>query len=191
MLHIFFFESIPITNLSLFLSFRPLMNAESRPARLLKFKADRIRKLQQQISAYTLNLSQAKYKIAMLESLIAEEIKTMATLHPLQSPADRVFLDITRNCIRHPIAIAFRPMVTISDDGSVNGLKDLTQFDNPDLVTQFLADPAAFSAFLREHWDSTYTALFVFQIRPLHPNLTCCAVHVMPAVSAKGNNETA
>jgi hypothetical protein len=86
-------------------------------------------------------------------------------------------------------AIAFRPMVTISDAGSVDGLKDLTHLDNPDLLTQFLADPAAFSEFLRQHWDSTDTALFVFQIQPLHPNLTCCIVHVMPAVSGKENNE--
>jgi hypothetical protein len=48
-------------------------------------------------------------------------------------------------------AIAFRSMVTISDDG----LKDLTHVDNPDPLTHFLADPASFSAFLREHWDST------------------------------------
>jgi hypothetical protein len=37
-------------------------------------------------------------------------------------------------------AIAFRPMATISDDGSVDGLKDLTHLDNPDLLTQFLTD---------------------------------------------------
>jgi hypothetical protein len=45
MSHIFFLESIPITNLSLFLSFRPLMTAECRAARLLKFKADWMREL--------------------------------------------------------------------------------------------------------------------------------------------------
>jgi hypothetical protein len=184
----------------------------------------------------------------MFESQIAEEIETMATLHPLQTPADRIFLGIARNRTRHPNgrrysvetlawsreihdisprpweivrrvlplpgdhlllskfadtqaviasalldldemeglidlweqshedimtdrrvilsvhAIAFRLMVTISDDGSVDGSKDLTHLDNPDLLTQFLADSAAFSVFLREHWDSTSTALFVFQI---------------------------
>jgi hypothetical protein len=78
------------------------MTAECRAARLLKFKADRIRKLQQQISACTLNLGQARHKIAMLESQIAEEVETMATLHPLQSPAHRIFLDIARNRTRHP-----------------------------------------------------------------------------------------
>jgi hypothetical protein len=83
MSHVFFFESIPITNLSLFLSSRSLMTAECRASRLLKFKVDRIRELQQQISAYTLNLSQARHKMAMLQSRIAEEIETMATLHPL------------------------------------------------------------------------------------------------------------
>jgi hypothetical protein len=95
-----------------------------------------------------------------------------------------------RHVILSVDAIAFRPMVTISDDGSVDGLKDLTDLDSPDLLTQFLSDPAAFSAFLREHWDSTYTALFVFQIQPLRPDLTCCVVHVIPAVSGRGNNET-
>jgi hypothetical protein len=57
-------------------------------------------------------------------------------------------------------------MVTISDDGSVDGLKDLTHLDNPDLLTQFLGDPAVFSAFLREHWDSACIALCIFQINP-------------------------
>jgi hypothetical protein len=98
----FFFESIPIINLSLFLSSRPLMTAECHAARLLKFKADRIRELQRQISADTLNISRARRKGAMLESQIAEEIEAMATLHPLQSPADRIFLEITRNRTRHP-----------------------------------------------------------------------------------------
>jgi hypothetical protein len=78
------------------------MTPECRAARLLKFKADQVRELQQQISVYTLNLSQARQKIAMLESQIAEEIETMATLDPLQSPADRIFLDIARNRTRHP-----------------------------------------------------------------------------------------
>jgi hypothetical protein len=78
------------------------MTAECRAARLLKFKTDRIRELQQQISAYTLNLSQGKHKIVMLESQIADEIETMTTLHPLQSPADRIFLHIARNRIPHP-----------------------------------------------------------------------------------------
>jgi hypothetical protein len=86
--------------------------------------------------------------------------------------------------------IAFHPMVTISDHGSVDSLKDLTHLDNPDLLTQFLADPAAFSAVLREYWHSSYTVLFAFQIQALHPNRTCCVVHVMPAVSGKGDNET-
>jgi hypothetical protein len=103
MSYIVFFESIPITNLSLFLSSRPLITAECRAARLLKFKTDRIRELQQQISAYTLNLNQARHKIAMLESQIAEEIETMAILHPLQCPSDRIFLDIACNRTRHPI----------------------------------------------------------------------------------------
>jgi hypothetical protein len=78
------------------------MTAECRAARLLKFKADRILELQQQISAYTLNLSQARHKIAMFESQIAEEIETIATLHPPQSPANQIFLDIARNRTRHP-----------------------------------------------------------------------------------------
>jgi hypothetical protein len=78
------------------------MNAKCRAARLLKFKTDRIRELQQQISAYTLNLIQARYKIAMLEFKIAEEIETMVTLHPLQSPVNQIFLDIARNRTRYP-----------------------------------------------------------------------------------------
>jgi hypothetical protein len=102
MSHIFIFESSSLTNLVLFLSSRRLMTAECRAARLLKFKPDRIRELQQQISAYTLNLSQARHKIAMLESQMAEEIETMATLHPLQSPADRIFSDVAGNRTQHP-----------------------------------------------------------------------------------------
>jgi hypothetical protein len=102
MSHIVFFESIPIIFLSLFISPRPLMTVECRAARLLKFKIDRIRKFQQQISACALNLGHLRYEIAMLESQIAEEIETMATLHPLQSPANRILLDSARNRTRHP-----------------------------------------------------------------------------------------
>jgi hypothetical protein len=95
-----------------------------------------------------------------------------------------------RHVILSVDANAFRPIVTISDDASIDGLKDLTHLDNSDLLTQFLVDSAAFSAFLREYRDLTDTALFVFQIQPLPPNLTCCLAHVMPAVSRKGNSET-
>jgi hypothetical protein len=131
-------------------------------------------------------------KFADARAVVSSALLDLDEMEALIDLWERSYEDtmMDRRVILSVDAIAFPPMVAISDDGSDDDLKDLTHLDNPYLLTQFLADPAAFSAFLRPHWDSTDTALFVFQIQSLHPNLTCCVVHMMPAVSRKGNNET-
>jgi hypothetical protein len=42
---------------------------------------------------------------------------------------------------------------------------------------------------VKEHWDDAYTALFAFQVHPLHPDLPCSIVHTMPATDGKGTPE--
>jgi hypothetical protein len=41
-------------------------------------------------------------------------------------------------------AIAFRPLVTVTEDGVVHGLKHLRHLDDEDLLTHFHSDPAVF-----------------------------------------------
>jgi hypothetical protein len=119
-------------------------------------------------------------KFANARAVISSALLDLDEMEALIDLWERSHEDIMtyRRVILSVNAITFRPMVTTSDDGSVDGLKDLTHLDNPDLLMQFLADPAAFSAFLREPWDSTDTVLFVFQIQPLHPNLARCVVNI-------------
>jgi hypothetical protein len=87
-------------------------------------------------------------------------------------------------------AVAFRPLVTITEDGEVGGLKHLKHLDDPDLFTEFLRDPESFSHFLEAHWKDAYSDLFAFQMQPVDPALPCCVIHVYPAENGKGNLQT-
>jgi hypothetical protein len=87
-------------------------------------------------------------------------------------------------------AVAFRPLVIISEDGEVRGLKYLKQIHDPDLFRHFLEDPEAFAYFVQRHWYEADFNLFGFQIQPIHPALRCSIVHVDAAPSSKGIPET-
>jgi hypothetical protein len=87
-------------------------------------------------------------------------------------------------------AVAFRPLVTVTENGEVTGLKHLTQLENPDLFTEFLRDPHAFAHFLQQHWKQTYSNLHAFHIQPVNPKFPCCVIHVYPAENGKGNDQT-
>jgi hypothetical protein len=47
--------------------------------------------------------------------------------------------------------VAFRPNVTITEEGEVRGLKNLKRLDDPDLFTEFLRHPPDFAQFLQNH----------------------------------------
>jgi hypothetical protein len=82
-------------------------------------------------------------------------------------------------------AVTFRPTIIIRKDGMIEGLGHLRAFD-PSLFETFLGQPQAFVSFLQEYWDAPYSALFVFQLQPLHSNLHCGVIHIVPATQGKG-----
>jgi hypothetical protein len=84
-------------------------------------------------------------------------------------------------------AVAFRPRVTISSDGSVDGLEDITQLEESELFEQYLLNPQEFTTFVRKYWSKAYSALFAFQIQPLLPHLPCCIIHAWPHCNGKGD----
>jgi hypothetical protein len=60
--------------------------------------------------------------------------------------------------------VAFRPRVTMNENGEVGRLKDLQQLEEVDIFQQFLASPVDFAEFMQNHWEDAYSALFVFYI---------------------------
>jgi hypothetical protein len=67
----------------------------------------------------------------------------------------------------------------------IEGLDKFPEFD-PNLFETFLRQPQVFVSFLQEHWDAAYSALLVFQLQPLHSNLYCRVIHIIPATQGKG-----
>jgi hypothetical protein len=67
----------------------------------------------------------------------------------------------------------------------MEGLDNFPEFD-PSLFETFLGQPQAFVSFLQQHWDAAYSGLFVFQLQPLHSNLQCGIIHIVPAIQGKG-----
>jgi hypothetical protein len=87
-------------------------------------------------------------------------------------------------------AVAFRPLVTVTEDGEVHGLKNMTRLADTDMFTEFLRDPPAFAHFLETHWKQAYSNLFVFHLQPVDPALPCAVIHLYPAENGKGNPDT-
>jgi hypothetical protein len=87
-------------------------------------------------------------------------------------------------------AIAFKPLITIREDGSVEGIDGFESLESPGLFSQFASHPRLFQDFVLTHWHDFYSAFFVFQASPISPHFTCCAVHVMQPVNGKEKPET-
>jgi hypothetical protein len=86
-------------------------------------------------------------------------------------------------------AIAFKPLITIQKDGSVEGIEGLNCLESPDLFSQFVLNPLLFHDFVVTHWNKAYSTLFVFQVQPISHQFTCCAVRVIQAVNGKETPE--
>jgi hypothetical protein len=86
-------------------------------------------------------------------------------------------------------AIAFKPLITIKEDGSVDGIEGFDSIESPDPLSQLIANPRLFHDFVVTHWKEAYSALFVFQIQPISNQFTCCAVHAIQAADGKGTPE--
>jgi hypothetical protein len=41
-----------------------------------------------------------------------------------------------------------------------------------------------------ERFEQTYSSLFVYQVQPVGPRLTCCLVHAIAAINGEGNKST-
>jgi hypothetical protein len=88
-------------------------------------------------------------------------------------------------------AVAFNPLVTIREDGSVEDIADFDCLESPGLFSWLIANPTLFHQFVLSHWKEVYYSFFVFHIQPVHEQLTCCAIHVLQARNGKGTPQTA
>jgi hypothetical protein len=87
-------------------------------------------------------------------------------------------------------AVSIRPMITIYENGEIEGIEDFTKLASPGLFTQFVLHPRKSQEFIHQHWNAAYTSSFVYQVQPLSPELTCCVIHVVNAGNGKGNQQT-
>jgi hypothetical protein len=87
-------------------------------------------------------------------------------------------------------AVAFRPRITIDENEKVEGLERFTQLEAPYILSQFVLNPCTFRDFVMEHFKQAYSSLFVYQVQPVDPRLTCCLVHATAAIHGKGNEST-
>jgi hypothetical protein len=62
-------------------------------------------------------------------------------------------------------------------------LRDL-QLEAPDILNQFVLNPCAFRDFVMEHFEQTYSSLFVYQVQPVD------LVHATAVIDGKGNEST-
>jgi hypothetical protein len=87
-------------------------------------------------------------------------------------------------------AVTFKPLVTICEDGSVEGIADFDCLESGDLFSQPIANPTLFHQFVLSDWKEGYSSLFVFHIQPVHEQLICCAIHALQARNGKGTPQT-
>jgi hypothetical protein len=73
--------------------------------------------------------------------------------------------------------IDFRPLITLTEDGEVSGIKSLKHPETGDLLTDFLRDPNAFVQFLHEDLKET-DKIFIFHLQSINSVLHCSMVHV-------------
>jgi hypothetical protein len=69
----------------------------------------------------------------------------------------------------------------------VEGLEGFAQLEAPDILCQFVLNPSAFRDFVMEHFEQAYSSLFVYQVQPVDPRLTCYRVHTTAAINGKGD----
>jgi hypothetical protein len=82
-------------------------------------------------------------------------------------------------------AVAFKPLVTIREESSVEGIADFDCLKSSDLFSQLSANLTLFHQFVLSHWKEVYSLLFVFHIQPVYKQLTCCAIHALQARNGK------
>jgi hypothetical protein len=86
--------------------------------------------------------------------------------------------------------IAFKPLITIKEDGAVDGIEGFDDLESPDLFSELIANPRLFHDFVVTSWKEVHSAIFVFQIQPISNQFACCALHAIQVAGGKGTPET-
>jgi hypothetical protein len=84
-------------------------------------------------------------------------------------------------------AVAFSPRITIDENGKVEGLGDLHNSRLQIFLANLFSMHAPFRDFVMEHFEQAYSLLFVYQVQPVTPSLTCCLIHATAAMNGRGN----
>jgi hypothetical protein len=82
-------------------------------------------------------------------------------------------------------AVAFKPLVTICEDGSVEDIADFDCLESPTCSHNLLRTQPCFTSSFSVI-GKKYTPHFLFFIEPVHGQLTCCAIHTLQAKNGKG-----
>jgi hypothetical protein len=61
-------------------------------------------------------------------------------------------------------AVALRPVITLFEDGRVDGLKTMDRPDSSHLLSHSVSGPVAFASFVKDHWDDAYSTEFRRQL---------------------------
>jgi hypothetical protein len=86
-------------------------------------------------------------------------------------------------------AVAFRPSVTVDEEGSVHGLKNLMPLDDRDRFTQFLAHSWDFARFSQNNCAQAYSALLLLIFSPLIRSCPAPSFTWMPLSRERGQRE--
>jgi hypothetical protein len=129
-------------------------------------------KLRLRYSLTNLSLNDELLRVSSLSNRV-----NLETSHPIQ-----VILSVD--------AVSIPPMITICENGEIESIEDFAKLTSPGHFTQFVLHPRKFQEFIQQHGDAVYSSLFVYQVQPLSPEFTCCAVHIANARNGKGNQQT-
>jgi hypothetical protein len=87
-------------------------------------------------------------------------------------------------------AMAIRSLITLYEDGNIEGLQNFIHLETPDLFEQFIANPCQSHEFIGQHWDLTYSSFFIYHIQSITLDLICCAIHCVGITNRKADPET-
>jgi hypothetical protein len=84
-------------------------------------------------------------------------------LFTIWSLSNRVTLDINHQieAILAVDAVAIRPVITIYENGEIEGIEDVNNMTPPDTLTQFVVHPIKFHEFIFQHCDAAHSSLFM------------------------------
>jgi hypothetical protein len=89
--------------------------------------------------------------------------------------SNRVILDTNHQieAVLAVDAVTICLVITIYENGEIEGIENIGNWTSPDIFTQFAVHPMKFHEFIFQHWDAAYSSLFVHQLQPLTVELAC------------------